>query len=316
MEYRALGTSGLEVSAIALGCLGMGGGATCGPVDDNESIATIHAALDLGVNLIDTAPSQGNGHSEEIVGKAIQGRRSQVLIATKCGLLGGSFDSEPRRCLTADAIRRECERSLRRLRIETIDLYQCHWPDPSTPIAETLSAMDRLETEGKIRAIGLSNYGCQRLAEARAAGNIHSVQLLLSVLEQRATDELIPYCQEHRLGVLACGALLRGLLTGKFTPDSSFDDQRCNDPDFQGRRFTRNLELVEKLSRIAENYGRTVGQLALNWACYYPGVSAVVAGAKRPSQIKESIDALGWTIGPEDLDSIQAILRGPEGTGL
>jgi len=283
---------------------------TWGPVDDNESIATIQTALDLGINLIDSSPYQGGGHSEQLIGKAIQSRREQVILSTKCGLFHHPDESLPRRCLKKDAILHECEQSLRRLRVETIDLYQCHWPDPETPIAETMKAMELLVRQGKVRAIGLCNYGCQRLSEARAVGTVHAVQLPLSMLQRQVTDELLPYCQEYKLGVLAYSTLCKGLLTGKFDQQSQFEDFRRNHPEFQGQRLARNLVTIEKLRAIGENYGKSIGQLALNWACHYPGVTGVIVGAKKPSQIRENVGAVGWQIHHDDLDRIEAILDG------
>ncbi|UCG33095.1 MAG: aldo/keto reductase [Phycisphaerales bacterium] len=309
MQRRVLGNSGLEVSPIALGCLAMGADGSWGPVNDNESIAAIQTALDLGINLIDTSPYQGGGHSEILVGKAIQSRRDEVIISSKCGLFHDPDDSLPRRCLKKDAILHECEGSLRRLRVDTIDLYQCHWPDPKTPIVETMGAMELLLRQGKIRAIGLCNYGCERLHEARTAGTVHACQMLLNMLQRQVTEELLPYCQEYRMGVLAYSPLCKGLLTGKFDRQSRFEDLRRNHPEFLGVRFARNLAILEKLRRISQNYGKTVGQLALNWACNHPGVTAVILGAKRPSQIRENVGALGWQITTDDLDEIHAILK-------
>ena len=308
MQRRALGDSGLEIGPIGLGCWAMGADGTWGPVDDNESIATIQTALDLGVNLIDTSPYQGRGHSEELIGKAIQSRREQVVLSTKCGLFHDPDESLPRRCLKKDAVLHECEQSLRRLRVKTIDLYQCHWPDPETPIAETMEAMELLLQQGKIRAIGLCNYGCQRLSEARAAGTVQACQLPLSMLQRQVTEELLPYCQEYKLGVLAYSPLCKGLLTGKFDLTSRFEDLRREQAEFQGDRLARNLAVIEKLRPIGENYGKSVGQLALNWVSHYPGVTGVIVGAKKPSQIRENVGALGWRIEPEDLDQIGAIL--------
>ena len=308
MQRRPLGQSGLSVSPIALGCAGMGGDDEWGPVDDNESIATIHSAIELGINLIDTAPTYGKGHAEEIVGNAVQSYRDEVLVATQCGLVGGADEGETRRCLTAGSIQRECERSLRRLRVECIDLYQCHWPDPATPIEETLGAMSRLVEQGKVRVVGLCNYGCQRLAEARAVGTFHAVQLQLSLLKRQATEELIPYCQEYQIGVLAYGALGQGLLSGALRSDARFTDARRHDPEFQGRRYASNLELVEKVRRVAENHEKSVGQLALNWVCDFAGVTAVIVGATRPSQILENVGAIGWRPDGDEQGIIDAVL--------
>ncbi len=315
MERRYLGDSGLEVSAIALGTWAMGGnGETWGHVDDRESIAAIQQALDSGINLIDTAPIYGLGHSEQIVGKAIQGRRDEVLLATKCGLLFPSTPDEyPPRCLTQESIRRQCHESLRRLRTEVIDLYQCHWPDPNTPIRATMEAMVELREQGKIRVIGLSNFGCERLAAAMEFGPIHCLQPPFSMLARRAGEDLLPYCVEHQIGVLTYSPLAKGLLTGKFTAKDTFDGIRGQDPDFIGNRYRRNLGIVEALRPIAEAYGKTLAQLAISWTASYPGVTAPIVGAKRPSQVLENVGGVGWSISEEDRGRIDRILKGAEG---
>jgi aryl-alcohol dehydrogenase-like predicted oxidoreductase len=282
---------------------------TWGHVDDRESIATIHQALDSGINLIDTAPIYGLGHAEEIVGKAIQGRRDEVLIATKCGLLFPESEQDlPPRCLARKSILNECDNSLRRLRVEVIDLYQCHWPDPETAIEDTMGALTTLWEQGKIRAIGLSNFGCERMTAARAFGPVHSAQPPFSMLQRRAAEDLLPYCIEHRIGVLAYSPLAKGLLTAKFDADSRFEDVRATDPNFVGDRYRRNLRIVAELQQIATNYDKTVAQLALNWTTHHPGVTAPIFGAKRPSQVLDNVGALGWSIAEEDRTRIDLLL--------
>ncbi len=310
MQKSALGDSGLEVSSLGLGTWAMGGDEhVWGRVDDRESIATIHEALDLGINLIDTAPDYGHGHSEETVGRAIHGRREEVLLSTKCGLMSSSRPDQPAdRNLSRERIHRECEGSLRRLRVDVIDIYQCHAPDPNTPIRETMDALTSLLDQGKIRAIGLANYGCERITEAREYGPIHCLQTPFSILHRRASDTLLPFCREHRIGVLPCGPLAKGLLTGKFTTDTRFIDLRAHDPEFRGDRFRRNLRLTDQLRQIAGTYNKTVAQLAINWAAGVPGVSATLVGAKRPSQILENAGGVGWTLSPEDRAQVDAFV--------
>lgn len=311
MQRRPLGDSGLNVSIVALGTWAMSGEvAMWGHVDDRESIAAIGQALDCGINLIDTAPIYGLGHSEEIVGKAIRGRRDEVVLATKCGLLAPkSPDELPPRCLQRDSIRRECEQSLRRLRSDVIDLYQCHWPDPEVPIQETMEALTTLLREGKIRAIGVSNFSCEQLSAAREFGPIHSVQPPFSVLNPRAAQDLIPYCVECGIGVLPYGPLAKGLLTGKFTAESRFEDIRAHDAEFVGERYRRNLRIVDDLGRIASGYGKSVTQLVINWTANHPGVTAPIVGAKRPSQVMENAGGVGWNITEEDRALIDALVR-------
>ena len=312
MQRRPLGDSGLEVSVIALGTWAMGGTVELwGHVDDRESIAAISQALDCGINLIDTAPIYGLGHAEEIVGNAVRGRRDQVILSTKCGLLFPKTESQPpRRSLTYDNIMRECEHSLRRLRTDVIDLYQCHWPDPETPIRETMAALTTLREQGKIRAIGLSNYSCEQIAAAREFAPIHALQPPFSMLHRHTADDLIPYCMDAGMAVIPYGPLAKGLLTGKFTRDSRFTDIRAHDPEFVGTRYQHNLDLVAALAKIAARYSKSIAQLAINWTGNFPGVTAPIVGAKRPSQVFENVGALGWSITEEDRARIDKLLRG------
>ena len=315
MEKRPLGDSGLDISIVGLGTWAMGGDvAWWGRVDDRESIAAIHEALDGGMNWIDTAPIYGCGHAEEIVGKVIQGRRSDVIVATKCGLMFPDLPGTiPERCLTRDSIIRECEESLRRLRTDFIDLYQCHWPDPETPIRGTMEAMESLLSQGKIGAIGVSNFNCEQISGAREHGTVHALQPPFSMLQLRAADDLIPYCMEYGIGVIPYGPLSKGLLTGKFHANSVFDDHRAQEPDFIGDRFRRNLDIVESLKTIAADYDKTVAQLAVNWTATYPGVTAPIVGAKRPSQVREVLGGVGWSLSDDDRDRIDRMLREPWG---
>jgi len=311
MELRSLGQSGISVSCLGLGTWAMGGDPqTWGLVDDRESIATLQQALDLGVNLIDTAPIYGRGHSEEIVGKAIQGRRTDVVLATKCGLLFPSEENTlPPRSLSRDSILRECEQSLRRLRVEVIDLYSCHWPDPVTPVRETMEALTFLQKQGKIRAIGLSNFSVDHITAAREFGPIHAVQCSFSLVNPRAADDLIPWCAEHGISVLAYSPLGKGLLTGKFTKNSRFDGVRGRDVDFSGRRLARHLDLVESLRPLAERNGKSVAQIALQWVVNTNGVTAALVGAKRPSQLQENMGGAGWSLSEADQEFIEARLK-------
>ena len=310
MEKRPFGDSGLQVSVIALGAWAMGGTVeTWGHVDDRESIAAIDQALDCGVNLIDTAPIYGLGHSEEVVGRAMQGRRQEVLIATKCGLLfPKSKDQLPPRCLAPASVLRECEESLRRLRTDVIDLYQCHWPDPETPIRETMEALTNLLEQGKIRAIGVSNFSCEQIAAAREFGPIHAVQPPFSMINRRAADDLLPYCRAHGIAAFPYSPLEKGLLTGKFGPENTFKDIRTRDPEFIGRRYRDNLKLVAQLAEVAADLGKTMAQLAIQWVVAQPAVTAPIVGAKRPSQVLENVGGVGWSLEESDRARIERIL--------
>lgn len=312
MEKRPLGQSGLEISIIGLGTWAMGATfETWGHVDDRESIAAIHQAIDCGINFIDTAPIYGLGHSEEIVGNAIQGRRSEVILATKCGQLFPKNKNElPPRSLKKDSIIKECEDSLRRLRTDVIDLYQCHWPDPDTPMRETMEAMTKLLEQGKIRAIGVSNFSCDQIAAAREFGPVQCLQPPFSMLHLRALDELIPFCREHQMGVIPYSPLAKGLLTGKFDSTSTFSDIRSRDPEFMGNRYQRNLSLVDGLKSIANGYNKSVSQLVINWTTSQPGITAPIIGAKRPSQVMENVGGVGWTLRDDDRTRIESLLRG------
>lgn len=312
MERRALSDTGLHVSALGLGTWAMGGSVEeWGLVDDRESIGCIHQALDLGINLIDTAPIYGHGHSEEIVGKAIQGRRNDVVLTTKCGLLPPRIPGRPPiRSLAPGSILRECNDSLRRLRTDVIDLYLCHWPDPDTHIRETMRALNTLLEQGKIRAIGVSNFSCEQIAAAREFGPVHCLQPPLSLLNRRAADDLIPYCIEHKTAVFVYDVLAKGLLTGKFDANSLFEGVRKKDPDYTGKRYQRNLVLIDGLRNIAAKHDRTVAQLAINWIATCPGVTSALFGAKRPSQILENVGGVGWTITEEDRKRIDELVRG------
>lgn len=292
----------------------MGGSVeTWGLVDDRESIAAIHQAIDVGINLIDTAPIYGLGHAEEIVGKAIQGRRGRVVVATKCGLLfPRTPQSQPARSLTRASIFRECDESLRRMRIDHIDLYQCHWPDPQTPMRETMEAMSELLTSGKIRAIGVSNFSCDEIAVAREFAPLHALQTPLSLLQRRGLVDLLPYCQENQIATLAYGPLCKGLLTGKFTPAESFQDVRRRDPEFIGDRYQRNLRFVAALADVARLEGRTVGQIALQWVLHQTGLTSAIVGAKRPSQVIENAGAADGELSAEALSRIQKSLNDAE----
>lgn len=318
MQYRELGQSGLRVSVLGLGTWAMGNDPEWwGLVDDNESIAAIHAALDAGVNLIDTAPAYGRGHAEILLGKALLGQRHRAVIATKCGLVWDSSRPEGpiTRNLTARSVIAECEASLRRLRTDVIDICFCHWPDPETPLAETVGALEKLRDQGKLRAIGLSNYGCEALAEARKFGTIDALQPNFNMFDRAAADDLLPYCQEYHIAVIAYGSLCKGLLTGRFRSDTRLTDLRAKDPQFLGPRYRRNLAAVERLRQIADRQQVSLAQLALNWTVHQPGITGAVFGAKRPSQVVDDVGAVGWSLGAEQLEQIDQVLAERDAAG-
>jgi len=311
MEYAKLGTSDLTVSRIGLGTWAMGGW-MWGGTDEAQAIAAIHRALDLGINLIDTAPVYGFGLSEEIVGKALaaRGRRDDVVIATKVGL---EWDNQQRvwRNATRQRIRQEIEDSLRRLRTDYIDLYQVHWPDPDTPIEETAEELHRLYKEGKIRAIGVSNYTPEQMDVWRQVAPLHSNQLQLNLFQAHLLDTAFAYCADHGIATLTWGTLAHGLLTGKITADTTFpeDDLRSRHPMFRGEHFRQYLAAVERLKAFAAETGKTVTQLAVRWVLAQRGVTVALWGARRPQQLDEVEGAMGWNLSAEDLEQIQRILR-------
>lgn len=267
------------------------------PGDDNELIASVHLGLECGITLIDTAPTHGAGLAEELVGKAIIGRRDAVVLATKCGLEPHDDGREGyARCLTAESIHRECNASLRRLRVETIDLYQCHWPDPDTPIAETLGAFDRLIEQGKIRAYGLANFGLPRLAEAREHGTICALQVPFSLLSRDHNDDLIPYCQKSDVAVLASDPLAGGRLD-----DNDASAPASVSPERDQSRRTHLLAL-------AAERNCSLSQLAITWAAGHPGVTATLLSARRPSKVRDAVDAVRHDLTDAERARIDEIL--------
>jgi len=295
------------VSRIGLGTWAIGGW-MWGGTDEARSIATIRGAVQGGINLIDTAPVYGFGHSEEIVGKALEGIRDQAVIATKVAL--DWSDGQVRRNASAARIRQEVEDSLRRLRTDRIDLYQVHWPDPQVPHEETARELERLRQEGKILAIGVSNYSPEQLEAFRQFANLSSVQPPYNLFERAIEADVLPYAQRHGLVVLAYGALCRGLLSGRMQADTRFtgDDLRQGDPKFQAPRFTQYLAAVEALTAFArERHGKSVLALALRWILDQ-GPTIALWGARKPEQLQGLDEAFGWRLSAADLAAIDAIL--------
>ncbi len=309
MEQIAIGRSGLRSSRIALGTWAIGGW-MWGGTDESDSIATVHRAVDQGVTLIDTAPVYGFGRSEEIVGKALEqgGLRQRVLIATKAGLAWK--DGRVHRDSRASRIREEVHASLRRLRTDWIDLYQVHWPDPNTMIGDTALALESLRAEGKIRAIGVSNFQPPQMSEFRAFAHLDAVQPPYNLFEREIEHNVLRYAKRSHLTVLCYGALCRGLLSGRMTADTRFagDDLRNVDPKFQGEAFLRHLEAVQALSRLAhERFGKSVLALAVRWILDQ-GPTIALWGARRPAQLDELGEIDGWQIDDATKGEIDQIL--------
>lgn len=314
MRTRRLGWTGLNLSVIGLGTFAIGGGDWAygwGPQDDNESIAAILRALDKGVNWIDTAPVYGCGHSEEIVGKAIKGLSSKPIIATKCGLHCDKARDIIFR-LSRESIRAEVEASLRRLNIDVIDLYQIHWPNPDRDIEEAWATIDELVKEGKVRYAGVSNFNIEQLKRIQSIHPVASLQPPYSMLERGIEDKMLNYCRGNNMGVIVYTPMQQGLLSGKFTRERLQNlpagDLRHRDPHFQEPQFSANLELAEGLYPIAQKSGRTVAQLAIAWVLRRPEVTAAIVGARRPSQIEETVLAGNWVLSGEDISAIDRLI--------
>jgi aryl-alcohol dehydrogenase-like predicted oxidoreductase len=309
MDRIQIGTSGIIASRIALGTWAIGGWMWGGNSDVDESIGTIRSAVERGITLIDTAPAYGFGRSEEIVGMALaQGLRERAIIATKAGLEWR--DGNVWRNASPARIRAEVEASLRRLRTDYIDLYQVHWPDPLVPIHETAGALARLLAEGKIRAIGVSNYSPAQMAEFLEVAPIHSVQPPYNLFEREAGKGVLPFAAQHYITVLCYGALCRGLLTGTITPATEFkgDDLRRNDPKFQEPRRSQYLAAVAALEQYArERYRKPVAALAVRWLLDQ-GDTIALWGARRPAQLDPVDEAMGWQLDDEAKRRIEAIL--------
>jgi aryl-alcohol dehydrogenase-like predicted oxidoreductase len=308
-KRTAIPGTGLAVSPVAIGTWAIGGW-MWGGTDEAQSIATIRAAFEHGINLVDTAPAYGFGRSEEIVGKAIaeSGLRSNVLIATKAGLQwnGGKVFRNASRA----RIMQEVEDSLRRLRTDYIDVYQVHWPDPLITIEETANAMHTLFAQGKIRAIGVSNFSVCEMERFRHIAPLHVLQPPYNMFERGIEADLLPYCRENNIATLGYGALCRGLLSGRMTADTVFggDDLRRTDPKFVAPRFAQYLAAVGKLDRLAQRFGKRVIHLAVRWMLDQ-GVTTALWGARHPEQLQPVDELTGWSLDRSAMAEIDQILR-------
>ena len=300
MEYTQLGNSGIEVSRVGMGCWAIGG-AMWGPQDDQQAIDGIKRAIDLGITFIDTAAVYGFGHSEELLSRALGDRRHDVVIATKFGVTWDKDANIGRDASPAHVVR-ALEGSLRRLRIDCIDLYQMHWPDLSTPIGETVDALLKCQQAGKVRYLGCSNFPLELVRSAQAHGRLDSLQVCYSLLEGDSAGVIQTCRREMGMGVLVYNVLAKGLLTGKFGTESTFapDDSRSRDEDFRGARFHSNLTFVEHLKAMGRKYGKAPGQVAIRWVLDEAGVTSAIVGVKRPEQAEDNLGALGWSLSSDD----------------
>lgn len=312
MEYTKIKNTDIqEASRVALGTWAIGGW-MWGGTDERESIKTIQAAIDLGINVIDTAPAYGFGRSEEIVGKALAevGQRDKVVISTKVALEWKN--GEVFRNGSKERILAEIDDSLKRLQTDYIDIYQVHWPDPKVPIEETAEAMKTLYDSGKIRAIGVSNFSPEQMEAFRTVAPLHTVQPPYNLFERNIEKDVLPYAVDKGMTSLFYGSLCRGLLSGKMTPDRKFegDDLRKTDPKFQPDRLPQYLSAVNELNQwVQEAYGKQVIHLAVRWLLDQPGSSIALWGARRPDQLNPVKEVFGWKLTQEDLKTIDDIIN-------
>src|SRR6266849_1940689 len=315
MQLRKLGNSDLHITRVGYGAWAIGGSGwqfAWGSQDDNESIAAIHRALELGVNWIDTAAVYGLGHSEEVVGRALKDwRGSKPYVFTKCGLRENA-KGEVQKVLSADSIRGEVEDSLRRLSVDAIDLYQVHWPpDPdSAALEEGWSTLADLKREGKVRWIGVSNFNVRQLQRAQAIAPVTSLQPRYSLVHSEIEDEILPYCLSEGIGVIVYSPMASGLLTGAMTRERAArlpkDDWRRRHPDFTEPSLSHNLALVEHMREIAKGHNRFVGEVAIAWALRHPAVTGAIVGARNARQAEGVMRAGELRLSDEEVNEIEA----------
>ena len=315
MKEKRLGKSGLLITRVGLGTWAIGGAGwqyAWGSQDDKDSIATIHRALDRGINWIDTAAVYGLGHSEEIVGRAVQGRRDKVILATKCGRVLAADGVNIASRLTAASVRAELEASLRRLSTDYIDLYQVHWPDPDPQIEEAWGEIAKAVKEGKVRFAGVSNFNTAQMKRLQGIHPIASLQPPYSMLRRDAETELLPFCKANGIGVVCYSPMQMGLLTGTFTKarvsQLPENDLRSRNAFFTEPALTHNLALVEKLRPIAARNNRSVSELAIAWVLRRTEVTAAIVGGRHPQQVDDVAAAADWELSSADIAEIDSHL--------
>ena len=308
MEYRKLGN--LEVSVIGYGAWGIGGAPFWKNEGDKKSIDSIKASFDQGINIFDTAPVYGFGHSEKLIGEALKPVREKVILATKCGL---RWDKESLSALRKDASRKsileEIDQSLKRLGTDWIDLYQVHWPDVETSHQETMEALLEIQEQGKIRSIGVSNYSAVQIKECSQYAKIISLQPEYSLLAREIEKETVPLCIENDIGIIAYSPLSSGVLTGKYDKNTKFKDWRGKGiiGTFTGEVYAKNISKVDLLKVIALEEGKTCGQMAINWVLRQPGLTTALVGVKNPVQMEENLKSIGWQPSKENCEKIEQI---------
>ncbi|MBI9045768.1 MAG: aldo/keto reductase [Anaerolineaceae bacterium] len=304
----------MHITPVGFGAWALGGGGwvySWGAQDDRESIAAIHHALDRGINWIDTAAGYGFGHAEEVIGQALEGISERPYVFTKCSLTwnerGEIIDS-----LTRNSIRRECEDSLQRLNIDSIDLYQIHWPRPDEDIEEGWSALAELQKEGKVRWIGVSNFSVAQMQRAQLIAPISTLQPPYSLIRPEVQEEILPFCQEHNIGVIVYSPMYSGLLTGKMTAERIKnmppDDWRQRDPEFQMPRLEKNLQLVSTIKEIGKQHNVEPGVVAIAWTLRNPAVTGAIVGARRPSQVDGIFPSTEFRLSSEEIEQLDSII--------
>jgi len=315
MELRTLGNTGYQITPVGFGAWAIGGNGYkfgWGPQDDADSIATIHKALDAGINWIDTAAVYGLGHSEIVVGQALKGISQKPYVFTKGARVwkdsGDIIDDQ-----SAAGVRNQVEASLRRLQVETIDLFQFHWPRPDEQLEEGWRTLATLQSEGKIRHIAVSNYNVAQMERLLPIAPISSLQPPYSIIRSDVEHEILPFCQQHNIGVIAYSPMQSGLLTGAMTPERvknlPDDDWRKNNPQYQEPRLSRNLALADLLTEIGKPHGRTSGEVAIAWTLRRPEVTAAIVGARHPGQIDGIIGAMDFRLSDAEIGQISAFVK-------
>jgi aryl-alcohol dehydrogenase-like predicted oxidoreductase len=314
METRRLGNSDLEITRLGIGAWAIGGSGWNGSMglqNESDSIPAIHAALDRGLNWIDTAALYGLGHSEEVVARAIQGRTPRPYIFTKCERVWDETGNIGP-CLKTKSVRRECEESLRRLGVDAIDLYQIHWPEPDEDIEEGWTELARLKDEGKVRWIGVSNFSVQQMRRAQSLAPVTSLQPPYAVVRREIEQEILPFCMLQNIAVIVYSPMYAGLLTGAMTKErvANFlaEDWRRNLPGFKEPALSRNLRVVEHLRDIGLRHGRSPGEVAISWTLNHPAVTGAIVGFRNPEQVAGIIGAADFRLDSNDIAQIEKAL--------
>ena len=314
LETRPLGKTGMRITPLGFGAWAVGGGDWkfgWGDQDDAESVAAIHRALELGINWIDTAAVYGFGHSEEVVARALEGLADRPYVFTKCGLVpSGEGDGGSREDISRESIVRECEASLRRLRVEAIDLYQIHWStDEIADIDEGWAAMDHLVRSGKVRHIGVSNFNVEELQRAERIRPVESLQPPYSLVKRDVETDILPYCKQHDIGVIVYAPMQSGLLTGAMTKEGAAslpsNDWRSKNAEFREPKLTENLALVERLRAIGARHGRSPGETAIAWTLHNPAVTAAIVGSRSAEQVDGTIGAPSFRLSAAEIAEIE-----------